>query len=32
MEASIAADKTKDNAPGLKETRHGYRLIAATRL
>jgi hypothetical protein len=31
IEASIAADTTKDNAQGLKETRHGYRLIAATR-
>lgn len=32
MEASIAADTTAANAPGLKETRHGYRLIVATRL
>lgn len=31
IEASIAADTTAANAPGLKETRHGYRLIAATR-
>ena len=32
MEDAIASDKVEASAQGLKETRHGYRLIIATRL